>query len=175
MFVASGLFRDLFGQQIAWLDKAVLLAIDGSRATIERAHPELARRCALRSSRSARWPRGGDEPLARNHVARHWVDEAGALLKQRACPLHEAGTQASLRVFGTAPGDYGAGINRLAERSGSWTDRKELAQVYLDRIGHAYRGGWQQPRRSTELLTSNLARRAQHLSRSRQQSLRPDG
>jgi cobaltochelatase CobN len=26
----------------------------------------------------------------------------------------------------------------MIERSGSWTDRKELAQVYIDRIGHAY-------------------------------------
>src|SRR5262249_50220077 len=137
VFVSSGLFRDLFGQQIAWLGKASLLAIDGSRLTIERAHPELRASLAAALEPLGAMANGGDGPLARNHVARHWVSEASALIKS-GMPAGRAGVEASLRVFGTAPGDYGAGINRLAERSGSWTDRKELAQVYLDRIGHAF-------------------------------------
>ncbi len=66
-----------------------------------------------------------------------------------------AGRDASLRVFGTGPGDYGAGINRLAERSGAWTDRKELAQVYLGRIGHAYRSDGA-PTVRQDLLRANL-------------------
>jgi cobaltochelatase CobN len=70
-------------------------------------------------------------------VARHWVNETLALL-ERGTPVGTAGKRASLRIFGTAPGDYSAGINRMIERSGSWNDRKELAKVYIDRIGHAY-------------------------------------
>lgn len=137
VFVASGLFRDLFGQQISWLDKAVLLAIDGSRRTIEREHPTLSSALGAALAPLGPLANAGDEPLARNHVARHWVDETLALLKQ-GMPVAMAGKQASLRIFGTAPGDYSAGINRMIERSGSWNDRKELAQVYIDRIGHAY-------------------------------------
>lgn len=137
VFVASGLFRDLFGQQMSWLEKAVLLAIDGSRRTIEREHPTLT--SALQTTLAPLGPlaSGGDEPLAQNHVARHWVEETLALLEQ-GVPIATAGKQASLRIFGTAPGDYSAGINRMIERSGSWTDRKEMAKVYIDRIGHAY-------------------------------------
>lgn len=154
MFVTSGLFRDLFGQQIVWLDKAVLLALDGSRRTIERSRPDLA--SALRAALEPLGPmaRAGDEPLARNHVARHWVNETLALIKQGIGNV-EAGKQASLRVFGTSPGDYSAGINRAVERSGSWNDRKELAKIYIDRIGHAYSAdGTSQAQQ--ELLKSNL-------------------
>ena len=154
VFVTSGLFRDLFGQQIIWLDKAVLLALDGSRRTIERTRPDLA--SALRAALEPLGPMAspGDEPLARNHVARHWVNETSALIK-RGIGHAEAGKQASLRVFGTSPGDYSAGINRAVERSGSWTDRKELAKIYIDRIGHAYSAnGTSQAQQ--ELLKSNL-------------------
>lgn len=154
VFVTSGLFRDLFGQQIVWLDKAVLLALDGSRGSIERSRPDLA--SALRAALAPLGPMasGGDEPLSSNHVARHWVNETSALLKQ-GIGHAEAGKQASLRVFGTSPGDYSAGVNRAIERSGSWTDRKELAKIYIDRIGHAYSAdGTSQAQQ--ELLRSNL-------------------
>jgi cobalamin biosynthesis Mg chelatase CobN len=58
-------------------------------------------------------------------------------------------------VFGTSPGDYSAGINRAVERSGSWNDRKELAKIYIDRIGHAYSAdGTSQAQQG--LLKSNL-------------------
>lgn len=137
VFVASGLFRDLFGQQIAWLDTAVLLAIDGSRRAIEREHPKLSAALDATLAPLGSLANAGDEPLASNHVARHWVNETLALLEQ-GTPYAVAGKRASLRLFGTAPGDYSAGINRMIERSGSWKDRKELAQVYIDRIGHAY-------------------------------------
>lgn len=154
VFVTSGLFRDLFGEQIAWLDKAVLLALDGSRAAIERAHPQLAPALAAALVPIGTLATGGNEPLDRNHVAAHWVIEAQRLLASGSTP-QKAGREASLRVFGTAPGDYGAGINRLAERSGAWTDRKQLAQVYLDRIGHAYTADGGNASRQ-DLLRSNL-------------------
>jgi len=43
------------------------------------------------------------------------------------------------RVFGTAPGAYGAGVEgRLA--SGDWAGRDELGRAYLDAASHAYGG-----------------------------------
>jgi cobaltochelatase CobN len=107
----------------------------------------------------------GDEPLARNHVARHWVDETLALLKQ-GMPVAMAGKQASLRIFGTAPGDYSAGINRMIERSGSWNDRKQLAKVYIDRIGHAYSADGSSEAQQERLRNNLRAVRNTYLGRS---------
>ncbi|POO54564.1 cobaltochelatase subunit CobN [Agrobacterium rosae] len=43
------------------------------------------------------------------------------------------------RIFGSAPGTYGAGIEeRLA--SGRWDEREELGQTYLDAASHAFGG-----------------------------------
>ncbi len=154
LFVSSGLFRDLFGQQIAWLDKAVLLALDGSRRSIEATHPQLKPALAAALEPLGTLAQPGSEPLQNNHVAQHWIDETLALIKGGAT-AQDAGAQASLRVFGTAQGDYGAGINRLVERSGAWTERSELAKVYMDRIGFGYRAdGSSAPRH--DLLRANL-------------------
>lgn len=154
LFIASGLFRDLFGAQIGWLDKAVLLALDGSRQRIEREQPQLKAALAAALAPLGPLARPGDESLRANHVARHWIDETKLLLQQGRS-ASQAGREAALRVFGTAPGDYGAGINRLAERSGAWTDRHQLAQAYMNRIGHAYGAdGFEAPQHA--LLQSNL-------------------
>lgn len=48
------------------------------------------------------------------------------------------GREASLRVFGIGPGAYGAGINRLAERSSAWEDDTQLSDVFIKRMGHVY-------------------------------------
>jgi cobaltochelatase CobN len=154
VFVASGLFRDLFGEQMAWLDKAVLLALDGSSKTIERDYPALTPALHAALEPIGAMASGGSEVIARNYVAAHWIAEARKLIAAGHAPS-VAGREASLRVFGTAPGDYGAGINRLAERSGAWTDRKELAQAYLGRIGHAYRADGA-PEARQDLLRANL-------------------
>ncbi|WCK01968.1 cobaltochelatase subunit CobN [Agrobacterium tumefaciens] len=43
------------------------------------------------------------------------------------------------RIFGSAPGTYGAGIEeKLA--SGTWDEREELGQAYLDAANHAFGG-----------------------------------
>jgi cobaltochelatase CobN len=43
------------------------------------------------------------------------------------------------RIFGSAPGTYGAGIEeKLA--NGRWDDREELGQIYLDAASHAFGG-----------------------------------
>ncbi|MFO7858163.1 MAG: cobaltochelatase subunit CobN [Ectothiorhodospiraceae bacterium] len=138
LFTSSGLFRDLYEDQMVWLDQAVRLALDGSSETIRAKHPQLAG--ALDEAleplpEDMRDP--GDEPLAANDVAANWVADTKALLDQGA-DAEQAGADAALRVFGTAPGSYGAGVNRLADRSGAWDDRGAVADTYVRRMGHAY-------------------------------------
>ncbi|KRA04329.1 cobalt chelatase [Rhizobium sp. Root564] len=43
------------------------------------------------------------------------------------------------RIFGSAPGTYGAGIEE-ALASGDWDEREELGQAYLDAASHAFGG-----------------------------------
>ena len=143
VFTTSGLFRDLYAQQLAWLDRSVLLALAASKNIIERDHPALA--SALNAALAPvahmldQQPHNFDESLSNNLVASNWVHEAQQLLRHNATfTAARLGRQASYRIFGTAPGAYGAGINRLAERSGAWKERKELGKAYIKRMSHAY-------------------------------------
>jgi cobaltochelatase CobN len=155
-FVTSGLFRDLYENLIVWLDRAVLLALDGASETIRREHSALvpALEAALGPLGEMRSP--DDEPLDANLVAAHWVESARALIASGQ-PAREAGRAASLRLFGNAPGGYGAGVNNLVERSGSWEDRKELARAFGLRMGHAY-GIGVRGAPSREVFEQSLAR-----------------
>ncbi|MGB2130418.1 MAG: cobaltochelatase subunit CobN, partial [Marinobacterium sp.] len=143
VFTTSGLFRDLYASQLELLDQAGLMALAASREVIARDYPALQpaldRALATLEYRVAK----GDEPLSANTVAANWVNETRHLLQAHpnAADTGQLGREASLRIFGTAPGSYGAGINRLAERSGSWQDRAQLGQVYISRMGHAYGSG----------------------------------
>lgn len=137
LYTTSGLFRDLYGAHIIWLEQAVLMALDGSSRTIRGKYPALS--LALDSALA---PLGekqnpGDETLLINHVAAQWVKDAQLALQQGRTAT-EAGRTATYRLFGDAPGSYGAGVNRLVERSGSWEKRSEIADVYIRRMGHAY-------------------------------------
>ncbi|MDX1635577.1 MAG: cobaltochelatase subunit CobN [Marinobacter sp.] len=138
LFTTSGLFRDLYEDQLVLLDLAVRLALDGASETIRAQHPELS--AALDQALAplpAAMRSPGSEPLARNRVAQRWVADTRALLAAgHSGP--EAGHQAALRVFGTAPGADGAGVNRLSTRTGAWEDRSALADAYRRRMGHAY-------------------------------------
>ncbi|MCB9661991.1 MAG: cobaltochelatase subunit CobN [Sandaracinaceae bacterium] len=136
-FVTSGLFRDLYANLLVWLDRAVLLALDGSSATIRAQHPELSQALSAALLPLGELAAGGSEPLAQNLVAARWVVDAAASLADGQAPA-VAGRTATLRLFGNAPGGYGAGINRLAERSGAFRERRELAAAYERRMGHAY-------------------------------------
>ncbi len=137
LFTTSGLFRDLYPNLLIWLDRAVLLALDGASLTIQAEHPELAEalKGALEPLGELRRP--GNERLDANEVAANWVAETRASLNDALEP-QQSGRLASLRIFGDAPGAYGAGVNRLVERSGAWEDRSEVAAAYLQRMGHAY-------------------------------------
>lgn len=138
LFTTSGLFRDLYEDQLVWLDQAVRIALDGAYETIREKHPQMA---ASLEAALAPLPEAlrdpGSESLSQNDVARRWVEDTRELLRAGATP-EKAGTDAALRVFGTAPGAYGTGVNRLTERSGAWQQRSEVAEAYQRRMGHAY-------------------------------------
>lgn len=140
VFITSGLFRDLYGQQLELLDRAVLVALAGSGQTIRRTFPELVPALQAALAPLANSVDESNEPLEHNQVARNWISETRTLLADQIAP-DIAGRSASLRLFGSAPGTYGAGINTQAERSGSWQDRSELGDSYLNRMGHAYGAG----------------------------------
>ncbi|MGH1370609.1 MAG: cobaltochelatase subunit CobN [Cellvibrionaceae bacterium] len=137
VYTTSGLFRDLYGRHLVLLEKAVLMALDGSSDLIREKYPALTYTLDQTLAPLAKEQQPGRESLEINLVAARWVDDARKALQQ-GVSASEAGPQAAYRVFGDAPGTYGAGVNRMVERSGSWTDRAEIAQVYLRRMGHAY-------------------------------------
>ncbi|OIJ43898.1 cobaltochelatase subunit CobN [Massilia timonae] len=132
----SGLFRDLYPNLIRLIDRAGRLALAASAQTLVEQDPSLrdALQAALTPIEGAVW---GREAATSNRVAREWLTRQRALLAD-GMPASEAGRAAALRVFGDAPGAYGAGVNRLTERSGAWREREEIGRAYRNRMGHAY-------------------------------------
>lgn len=132
----SGLFRDLYPNLLNLIDRAGRLALAASAQTLTEANPALkdALQTALAPLPNVPW---GSQSLAANRIAERWQARALALQKQGPSPT-EAGREAAWRIFGDAPGAYGAGVNRLTERSGAWRERGEIAQTYLNRMGYAY-------------------------------------
>ncbi|MEO3825501.1 cobaltochelatase subunit CobN [Actinomadura sp. B10D3] len=74
---------------------------------------------------------GLDEPETDNHVRAH---------AQADLARHGDERRATLRVFGSAPGAYGAGLLPLID-SRNWRDDADLAEVYAVWGGHAYGRG----------------------------------
>jgi len=138
LFTTSGLFRDLYGSKLEWLDLASRYALAGAAQTIVSDHPEMAPALdqALSIVPNALRERGA-ESLETNGVAARWVADVRVLLAAGRS-ARDAGTQAAYRVFGTAPGAYGAGVNRLATRTGAWQERQQLSDAYRRRMGHVY-------------------------------------
>ncbi len=139
LVTTSGLFRDLYPNLLNLIDRAGRLALAASAATLAEADPGLQEALAaalapVANASSAQW---GNEPLAANRLAERWQARAKALLAQGKPPA-EAGREAAWRIFGDAPGAYGAGVNRLTERSGAWRERGEIGRSYLNRLGHSY-------------------------------------
>lgn len=137
LYTTSGLFRDLYGAHIVWLEQAVLMALDASSDEIRKNYPALSLALNTALSPLGEKQNAGNESLERNHVAKQWVEDTRLALEQGRSP-EDAGRNAAYRMFGDAPGTYGTGVNRLVERSGSWDDRADIARVYINRMGHAY-------------------------------------
>ena len=132
----SGLFRDLYPNLIRLIDRAGRLALAASAQALVEQDPTLrpALQAALAPIEGAVW---GSEAATDNRVAREWLTRQRALVAG-GMASGEAGQAAALRVFGDAPGAYGTGVNRLAERSGAWREREEIGRAYRNRMGHAY-------------------------------------
>ena len=69
-----------------------------------------------------------DEPLEQNFVRAHAQDDLA---------VHGDERRATTRIFGSAPGSYGAGILQVVE-AGNWRDDQDLAEVYTRWGGFAY-------------------------------------
>ena len=69
-----------------------------------------------------------DEPHEKNFVRAH---------AQADLAEHGDDRRATTRIFGSAPGSYGAGILQVVE-AGNWRDDQDLAEVYTQWGGFAY-------------------------------------
>ncbi len=136
LVTTSGLFRDLYPNLLRLIDRAGRLSLAASAQTLVTAQPELreALTAALASLGNASW---GAQAVSDNQVAAEWLRRV-EMLRAQGQTVSDAGRAAALRIFGDAPGAYGAGVNRLTERSGAWRERAEIGRVYLTRMGHAY-------------------------------------
>ncbi len=106
----SGLFRDAFPNLVRLLNDAV----------------NLVTRLA--------------EPLDRNFLKAHIARDTARLTRgDHALSVEEASRQAALRVFGSKPGAYGAGLLPLIDGR-NWESVHDLADVYLAWSSYAYTG-----------------------------------
>jgi cobaltochelatase CobN len=137
----SGLFRDAFPNLVRLLNEAVALA-----ARLE-------------------------EPLDRNflraNIARDTallcrgskIEDGGSRIENRGGPLsiEEASRVASLRVFGSKPGAYGAGLLPLIDGR-NWESDGDLAEVYSAWSSYAYTGAENDGRQEQQAFQLRLAR-----------------
>ncbi|HTV44807.1 MAG TPA: cobaltochelatase subunit CobN [Stellaceae bacterium] len=80
-----------------------------------------------------------DEPPAINPLAARFAADR-AVLEAQGVAADEAERRAGYRVFGSRPGDYGAGVQHLVDR-GLWRNEADLAESWLDASRHAYAAG----------------------------------
>ncbi len=77
-----------------------------------------------------------DEPDEENFVKHHISVESQAMVEKGMKP-EEAWREAAYRIFGDAPGTYGAGVAALLENK-NWDTIDDLAHVFVRWGGHAY-------------------------------------
>ncbi len=110
----TGSYRDQFPNVMRWLDEAV--------------------------QQVAALPEPG------NAVAQHSEALARKLRAEGATP-EEAKRWSTARVFSNEQGSYGAGLEEAALASDAWANQRkgggdaQMAQLYMDRMGHAYGKG----------------------------------
>ncbi len=132
----SGLFRDLYPNLNNLIDRAGRLALAASAGLLVERRPDLKEALDAALAPVPTVSRGREAP-ENNRVAGEWLTRFSALQQSGIAPA-EAGRAAAQRIFGDAPGAYGAGVNRLTERSGAWRERDEIGRAYRNRMGHAY-------------------------------------
>ncbi|MCL6635100.1 MAG: cobaltochelatase subunit CobN, partial [Peptococcaceae bacterium] len=145
----SGLFRDIYGQVLVLLDRSFRSALAASYTTILKERPELSVALdeAMQPLRGAKLFDSvkGNDPLSQNYVARHWVESVSGMvydLKNAGLSDRDAWSRAGilsmLRIFAPPVGDYGAGVSHAVEQAWTWDSREDIADLYLQRMGHAY-------------------------------------
>ncbi|MEH0075267.1 cobaltochelatase subunit CobN [Pannonibacter sp. Pt2] len=80
-----------------------------------------------------------DEPESANPMAAR-VRAERAELQARGLARDDAFAEASIRVFGSMPGAYGAGLQALMDE-GIWQEREDFADAFLAWGSYAYGGG----------------------------------
>ncbi|TDR79824.1 cobaltochelatase subunit CobN [Paludibacterium purpuratum] len=75
---------------------------------------------------------GLDEPVEQNFLRKHYLQD----LKQQILGEHTE-SQSLLRVFGSKPGTYGAGILPLIQQQ-NWQDEHDFATAYINWGGYGY-------------------------------------
>lgn len=71
-----------------------------------------------------------------NYVRKH-ISEDCQVMEEKGSPKEEAWREAAYRIFGDAPGTYGAGVAALLEEK-NWDSLDDLANVFIRWGGHAY-------------------------------------
>lgn len=77
-----------------------------------------------------------DEPVEENFIKKHITEDSQAMM-EKGMGKEEAWREAAYRVFGDAPGTYGAGVAALLENK-NWDTLDDLAHVFVRWGGHAY-------------------------------------
>lgn len=122
----TGSYRDQFPNVMRWLDEAVQQV------------------AALHEST------GSGDPVnvvnAVNAVAQH-SEALAARLRAQGASAQEAQRWSTARVFSNEQGSYGAGLEEAALATDVWKGQQrgggdaQMAQLYMDRMGHAYGKG----------------------------------
>lgn len=71
-----------------------------------------------------------------NYVRKH-ISKDSQAMEEKGTPHEEAWREAAYRIFGDAPGTYGAGVAALLEEK-NWDSLDDLANVFIRWGGHAY-------------------------------------
>ena len=71
-----------------------------------------------------------------NYVRKH-ISEDSRIMEEKGSSKEEAWREAAYRIFGDAPGTYGAGVAALLEEK-NWDSLDDLANVFIRWGGHAY-------------------------------------
>jgi len=133
--ITTGLFRDLFKNQVIMLDRAHRLALAASYQSITSTYPEL--QVALDASLAPLEKAGllvkGREPLDSNYVATCWIIAVREFLAKGHQP-EEAGKLATARIFAPPAGEFGSGVTVI----GSPQDPERVANRFVNRLGNIY-------------------------------------
>ena len=80
-----------------------------------------------------------DESDEDNFVRKH-IKEDTKMMTDEGVDADDAWRNAAFRIFGDAPGTYGAGVNTVLD-SKNWQNENDLASIYVRWGGHVFGGG----------------------------------